>query len=351
MTRQKILIVDDDSEVLEVYKGLLERISSNPVIHTATSGQRALAMLEAGKYKLLVCDLKMPRMDGLQVLSIVRRKYPMLRTVALTGVIDEQFRSRVYSIGVDLYWHKPSSEQEIKQFLECLESLLGPEDSSGFRGVQSKSLMDIIQLECMSQNSAVLKIINGSASGRIWIQEGEVVDAETGEFRGEQAFLKIFSWATGSFETQHADPNRARTIFKPYNSLLLESAQALDEIRGQESSHQTEHTPASKLAQIDGLEFVLAIQSGGESSKPPFARGLENPEAVAEWTSRYLQEFETLGERLHTGRLERINGRGPQRQLTVTRQNGTQFCIGWKNGLDCQQANETVTKVLGLWGS
>src|ERR1043165_6933320 len=65
-------------------------------------------------------------------------------------------------------------------FLECLESLLGGEIETGFRGVQSKSLMDIIQLECISQSSSVLRITNGALAGKIWIQEGEGIDAEAG---------------------------------------------------------------------------------------------------------------------------------------------------------------------------
>ena len=84
-------------------------------------------MLEAEPFQLLICDLKMPKMDGLQVLAIVRRKYPQLRTVALTAEVDEQFRSRAYALGVDLFWHKPATEQETKMFLECIESLLGRE--------------------------------------------------------------------------------------------------------------------------------------------------------------------------------------------------------------------------------
>ncbi len=43
-------------------------------------------MLEAEPYTLLVCDLNMPKMDGLQVLSIVRRKFPDLRTIVLISV-------------------------------------------------------------------------------------------------------------------------------------------------------------------------------------------------------------------------------------------------------------------------
>src|SRR6266705_5442820 len=156
----KILLLDDDPDLLDMYREILSHMPSRPEIFTATSGSRAMAMLEAEPFRLLVCDLKMPKMDGLQVLSIVRRKYPQIRTVALTSVADEQFRSRAYALGVDQFWYKPSSGQEIKMFLECLESLLGRESEPGFRGVQSKSLVDIIQLECISQSSAVLRITN-----------------------------------------------------------------------------------------------------------------------------------------------------------------------------------------------
>ena len=116
--RHKILLVDDDPGLLEVYRELLAHLHSRPDIATANSGTRAMAMLEAEDYRLLICDLKMPKMDGLQVLSIVRRKYPELRTVALTAVVDEQFRSRVYALGVDLFWHKPANEHETRMFLE-----------------------------------------------------------------------------------------------------------------------------------------------------------------------------------------------------------------------------------------
>ena len=44
--------------------------------------------------------------------------------------------------------------------------------------MQSKSLVDIIQLECLSQSSVLLKINTGAVEGKIWIQNGEVIDAE-----------------------------------------------------------------------------------------------------------------------------------------------------------------------------
>jgi len=349
MTRQKILLVDDDPAVLGVYQELLGQLPSNPEIHTALSGQRALAMLDSDSYRVLACDLNMPKMDGLQVLSIVRRKHPQVRTMALTGVVDEQFRSRVYSLGVDLYWHKPGTEQEIKLFLECIESLLGQEDS-GFRGLQSKSLMDIIQLECMSQSSSVLRITNGTTAGRIWIQDGEVIDAETGDLHGEQAFLRVFSWETGSFETQHAEPSRTRTIFKAYNALLLESAQAVDEMRDNSSQGcERENTSLPNISNIGGIEFVLALDPSGQ--KPPVAKGIENPDLVADWTRRNFERFEALGEQLHAGSLNEIEGLGPQRQITLTRRDNKQFCIGLQHSLDRRQTRDAVAKVLSIWDS
>src|SRR5438270_14084093 len=134
--QHKILLLDDDPDLLALYKEILGQLGSRPEIHTTTSGARAMALLEAEPIRLLICDLKMPKMDGLQVLSIVRRKYPQLRTVVLTSVMDEQFRSRVYALGVDLFWQKPGTDQEIKMFLECVESLLGRENEVGFTGLQ-----------------------------------------------------------------------------------------------------------------------------------------------------------------------------------------------------------------------
>ena len=69
----KILLLDDDPDLLDMYREILAQLPSHPEISTASSGARAMAMLEAEPYRLLICDLKMPKMDGLQVLSIVRR--------------------------------------------------------------------------------------------------------------------------------------------------------------------------------------------------------------------------------------------------------------------------------------
>src|SRR5271154_7095593 len=190
-TQHKILILDDDTDWLDLSRELLCQLPSKPEIRTANTSKRALAILDAEPIRLLICDLKMPRMDGLQVLSIVRRRFPELRTVVLSGLEDEEFRSRAYALGVDLFWLKNEMQRNTLMYLECIESLLGRDSDGGFRGIQSKSLMDIIQMECLSRSSTVLRITRGPLVAKLWIHDGELTDAEVEGARGEAAFRRI----------------------------------------------------------------------------------------------------------------------------------------------------------------
>ena len=221
---QKILLIDDDQTFLDTFAVMLSTTAGAPEVRCASFGQRALTLLEAEAFSLAICDLKMDRMDGLQVLAVVRRRYPHLRTVVMTGLVDEQLRARAYALGVDLFLQKPGSPEENTLFIECVESLLGRENSAGFRGMQSKTLVDIIQLECLSQSSSVLRIIEGANEGKIWFTDGELIDAATGDLTGEAAVRRILSWKNGSFEVLAAEPAHPRAIYQNYHTLLLENA-------------------------------------------------------------------------------------------------------------------------------
>jgi len=306
-------------------------------------------------------DLHMPKMDGLQVLSIARRKYPHLRLMVLTAQRDEQFRTRAYAMGVDQYWIKPESDQEMGLLMESIESLLTREREGGFRGVQSKSLVDIIQLECLSQSSCVLKINNGIIEGRIWIQSGEVIDAEVPDLTAEPAFQRILSWRTGSFETLPADPERPRAIFTSYQGLLLNTAQALDEAASLPSPEATaaaegkpkqvsgSATLLAELSQLDGVEFVLAIDN--DKAKSENFWGLENPKPVAEWTRATLENFRHLGEQLQVGDLQQVVGAGPHRKVALASCGETELCVGFPPGFPSDQLRETMKSVLTRWVS
>src|SRR3984885_15786390 len=133
--RYKILLLDDDNDWLALCREMLgSSLPSKPEITPANAARKALALLETEPIRLLICDLKMPRIDGLQMLAIVRRRFPELRTVALSALEDEEFRSRSYALGVDLFWLKSEMQRNSKLFGDCIESLLGHSDGDcGFR--------------------------------------------------------------------------------------------------------------------------------------------------------------------------------------------------------------------------
>lgn len=355
--QQKILLVDDDQDLLNLYKQILSKMPSQPEIVTAGNGARAVAILESEPFAMLICDLRMPKMDGLQVLAIVRRKYPQLRTIVLTSVLDEEFRSRAYAIGVDLFWLKPGNDREVRLFIECLESLLTRDTHAGFRGLQNKSLVDLIQLECLSNNSLVLRITNGPLSGNIWIQNGEVIDATAEGLDGEAAFKGILTWKTGSFESLAAEPDHPRAIQKSYNALLLETMQAIDESRSDaaaasEPQPQAESAgalPLAMLARLDGAEFALVAETDPKGHSE--SRGLENPDLMTAWARQTLQRFSVIAEHLQAGQLQQIECLGPQRSAGLATHGATLLCMGWRPDLSAEEIRERTRKALVQWAS
>jgi CheY-like chemotaxis protein len=78
-----ILIVDDDSAVQATIKLLLERAGHRVAV--ASDGHKGLAILEAGGFDLLFLDIFMPRMDGLEMMRLVRQRRPLVPIIVISG--------------------------------------------------------------------------------------------------------------------------------------------------------------------------------------------------------------------------------------------------------------------------
>ncbi|MGB8166577.1 MAG: response regulator [Chthoniobacteraceae bacterium] len=345
--RQKILILDDEQDILEIYQEILARLPSQPEIHTADTGMRAIALLESETFTLLLVDLRMPTMDGFQVLAIVRRRFPALRVVVMTGADDEQFRARAYAMGIDLYLEKPKTGKEIINFVDCIESMLERDDRGGFRGVQSKTLVDIIQLECLTQSSIILKVQSAAGEGRFWIQKGEIIDAATGELLGKEAFLEMLRWKAGSFEILPSEAPRPRTIFSSYENLLMESAQTLDEANASQTS--TEGSGLAAYSRYKGVQFVISVEHDDPTSIEQWAT--ESPEEIAGWINTTTRALSALGERLEAGDLKRLEGLGAQRHLAVICGREHDLGIGFTRSAGLATIRENVKQIEAQWVS
>lgn len=348
----KILLLDDDQDLLELYQEMLSKLPSAPKVYTVTSGTRAISLLESKTFHLLMCDLNMPKMDGLQVLAVVRRKFPQMRTAVMTSVVDEQYRTRAYAMGVDLYLEKPSTKQEIDFFLECVESLLSDELRGGFRGVQSKSLVDIIQLECMSGSSLTVRVLHNGLEGKIWFINGEIIDALTNDVNGVEAFRKILSWKTGSFEILPPDEQRTRQIELSSQELLLECAQALDERENREvpeASSLDDPAPFGELSQFPNVQWLLEVQKGQKLTFKAY--GVENPEAVAQWCNRTLEQFQKLGDELQAGFLNFISSKTDTHLVALAARPRKRLCAGLESRNNAENEIETLKSLVAQWDS
>ncbi len=350
--RQKILILDDEQDILEIYQEILARLPSQPDIQTVDNGAQAVAMLDSQGYNLLLLDLRMPQMDGFQVLAIVRRKYPSLRVVVMTAAEDEQFRARAYAMGIDLYIEKPKTGKEIINFVDCIESLLEREDSGGFRGVQSKTLVDIIQLECLTQSSAILKITSATGDGRIWVQRGEIFDASAGDLSGKEAIIEMLRWKSGNFEILPSDIPRPRTIFSGWESLLMESAQLIDESGAEAETASpagAEDEGLAGFARYKGVQFAVVVESADARKFEQW--GSENPDEISVFIHGTSADLRRLGDTLEAGQLEEIEALGPQRHLAVLVGDAESLGIGFTRSAVLPHIRETMKQIEAKWAS
>jgi len=348
MARQRILILDDEQDILEIYQEILARLPSQPDIITVDNGGQAIALLESQPFNLLLLDLRMPQMDGFQVLAIVRRKFPALRVVVMTAAQDEQFRARAYAMGIDLYLEKPKTGKEIINFVDCIESMLEREEQGGFRGVQSKTLLDLIQLECLTQSSAILRITTASSEGRIWVQRGDLIDALTGDLAGKEALLEMLRWKTGNFEILPSDTPRPRTIFSGWESLLMETAQLLDEA-GATEMPVVEAEGLSSFARYKGVQFAVAVETGDPGKFEQW--GSENPDQIAVFIQATTHDLRKLSDELEAGQLEEIEALGPQRHLAVLIGDQESLGVGFTRSAVLPHIRETMKQIEVKWAS
>jgi len=349
----KILVLDDDADWLGMCRDFLAQLPSKPEIHTASSGMDALSLLDAGPFQVLLCDLVMPRMDGLQVLSIVRRRFPGLRTVVLTGHPDEVFCMRAYALGVDLFWLKSDLQENARMFLECVESLLGREEDAGFRDAQSKSILDVIQMELALRNSSLLRIKSGQKTAQIWIQEGQIIDARAEGADGEMAFGHLLKWKGGTYESLPPEYDHVQTIHKSLEAFLIESAQipkrTVNPTTAREEE-ETKFTTRMTAMTYEGAEFVVTVPVKKEDTAKSCGV-IQNVDQLAAWARHAEKAARRLGEKFGAGSLTHIAGHDLERHLLLVPGNGRTFVIGWPPKADPGRLFEQSKKLAETWAS
>jgi CheY-like chemotaxis protein len=251
----QVLFVDDSMAFLETFSGLCAEYSQRTwQIHTATSADRALALMQERPMDLIVLDIGMPMLDGLQLLGILTRRYPGIKIAVLTGTATDSKRADALAKGAELFLEKPVTTDGMKAAFNVLNDLVSW-NREGFTGaLRQVGLQEIIQIECNGRHSSILEVRNPEASGEIYIEAGVITHAVVGQLTGEQAFRRLLSLKGGEFQLKPFKAPPQRTISQGWEYLLLEAARKADEETvvlklPQAAPPATPATPSAPLAE------------------------------------------------------------------------------------------------------
>jgi CheY-like chemotaxis protein len=319
--RKQFLFVDDDLNFLSGIVQLFSEMSKGSwEIFTAENHSQALALLRQRSMDVVVLDLDMPVMDGLQFLRLLARTHPGQQVVILTGRATEESRKLCVENGAALFLEKLITPDGFTAVFDALEVLANAAPQEGFRGMMRRvGLQEVLQMECLGRKSSLLEVFTGKVRGRIFISEGQIIHAESGSLQGEMALYGLLGLRGGEFNLRpFAEPTR-RTISGQYEFLLMEAARLNDEgatpldtasaatappesLAGSEESGTRPTAPLLPVSPPVHIDEVLLISGSGEVLYEWQTRSLER-------RLNFLQQLERkadlLSKLLPAGRFDR----------------------------------------------
>ncbi|HLD56040.1 MAG TPA: response regulator [Candidatus Omnitrophota bacterium] len=124
----KLLIVDDEAEICDFLKSFFEE--RNYEVKIASSGQAALQVVEQFKPQVVLLDIKMPGIDGIQTLGTLKKKFPRIKVIMVTALETRDKIEECLRLGADNYITKPLSleylENDVREKIESLTGTSAP---------------------------------------------------------------------------------------------------------------------------------------------------------------------------------------------------------------------------------
>lgn len=190
----------------------------------ATSGADAIRILWVEEYDMVVCDLKTPGINGLELLQWLRSYRPSTRIIIVDARNEGEramTRTQALESGAASYLGKPLSLHSLKEELHALLQ------QTGFSAnLDSFDLLDVTQIVSMSSKSIALLVSTGlEERGVLCFLHGELVWAEYGILRGEEAFFALAAHKNGTVIQQPWSEQVTPNVTQPLARLILQALQ------------------------------------------------------------------------------------------------------------------------------
>ncbi|MDD4242148.1 MAG: response regulator [Smithellaceae bacterium] len=240
-----ILFVDDDKPLLETIHHYFAAYSDDLRISAASNGKDAVRVLETMPVDLVVTELLLPQMDGVELFAHIKKNFPAIPIIIMSGLITAEIKHKFSSRnGSPAFFTKPLNFEELK---DAVFRKLQASDTGSISGVSLTSVMQYISLE--AKTCVMAARVQGKRPGNIYFHNGEPWDAIWENLRGKEAAVEIISWEKAEISFQRIPPTGVkRTIRNELISLIVEAVQSRDGTVAKEKPVGAGDTEAAEAA-------------------------------------------------------------------------------------------------------
>jgi len=244
---------------------------------SAGSVRDAIERLRREPFDVVLCELHPSGSEGTELMQYMGSYYPSTPVVVICEALSPEFRGQYEGGGSVRIVEKPI---DLRKLVEIIESC-GPR--KGFFGNQVEiEFFDYVQMVAVSARDKALVVTTRAGTGYIWFEHGDIVHAQYGDYRGEQAFYKLLATGRGTYREVFFRPPPARTIVRPSMHLLMEAARQADEgILGDSETIEAEEEvkkPKKRPEPEPEPDESLSMGEDDLSEPPPTARVEPRPE-------------------------------------------------------------------------
>jgi CheY-like chemotaxis protein len=248
-----VLLVDDDREMLLALKEGFGRYADSMSVLCAGDGLEALEVLKEHDVSLVVTDLKMPRMDGFELLATIMGSYPDIPVIIITGYSTPDMERLARQGGAVGFIAKPFLIENLAR--QILTMLRRETEGGTLHNVSSGMFLQLIEME---QKTCTIRLEDRAAGkrGALFFVGGELFEARVGNLQGEAAAYEIFSWEQVSLSIQNDCSVHESRIEKDLHPLILEAARRKDEKKSQSAAGQQGRAAAQGGEASDYLQGI-----------------------------------------------------------------------------------------------
>src|SRR4051812_11684580 len=239
MPKHNLLVADADPRTLRILDVALRRAGF--ALATAGDGGEALRRIQRAVPDLVLADTALPTQDGFELCRTLRAddRFGTIPILLMSSDRDPNIRIRAGEAGADDLFEKPVLVKELvarvreliaERMAATRPAPIRPATPAALSGsVGDLGLVDLFNSLETWQKSAVVHCEDGERTARVWVQAGQVIDAEVESLTGEAAFYRLLGWEKGSFRVEFGSSSRTPCTDAGTQALLLEGMRRIDE--------------------------------------------------------------------------------------------------------------------------